>query len=90
MTYKRIIPNYIEVIKSKHNDFWNCSYAIHIGYAREEIKHLREYVKELETMLDESTRTAQEVTKQKKICSNKVNGSCQMHNLQCGFPDCEK
>lgn len=25
-----------------------------------------------------------------KVCSNKVNGTCQNHNLQCGYPDCEK
>jgi len=25
-----------------------------------------------------------------KVCPNKVNGTCQNHNLQCGYPDCEK
>lgn len=26
----------------------------------------------------------------KNVCHNKINGTCQMHNLQCGFPNCEK
>lgn len=25
-----------------------------------------------------------------KICSNKVNGVCQLHNLFCQYPECEK
>jgi hypothetical protein len=26
----------------------------------------------------------------KKVCSNKINGVCTRHNLQCSYPDCEK
>lgn len=26
----------------------------------------------------------------KKVCPEKINGSCPHHNLHCNFPDCEK
>ncbi len=26
----------------------------------------------------------------KKVCPQKVNGSCPLHNVHCQFPDCEK
>src|SRR5258708_2030672 len=25
-----------------------------------------------------------------KECPHKINGSCPLHNIHCGFPDCEK
>ena len=57
MVMKRNILGFIEVLKSEHPDWWNCSYALHIGAAREEIKQLREYIKELEYALEQSTQT---------------------------------
>ena len=26
----------------------------------------------------------------KKVCPQKVNGSCTMHNVQCSYPSCEE
>jgi hypothetical protein len=26
----------------------------------------------------------------KKVCDQKVNGSCPLHNLHCQYPECEK
>jgi hypothetical protein len=25
-----------------------------------------------------------------KVCENKINGSCTLHNLYCNYPNCEK
>jgi len=26
---------------------------------------------------------------EKKVCENKIDGSCPLHNIQCNYPDCE-
>jgi hypothetical protein len=26
----------------------------------------------------------------KKVCSNKIDGSCPLHNLHCQYPECEE
>jgi len=43
----------------------------------------------LENKLDVGN-TDSSFSKPIKICENKVDGQCPLHNLHCTYPDCEK